>query len=277
MPASSITFDGLPSEVRTAIEAETGSIVRVEDVSAGLNSSLSALAHTVDETVFLKGLRADHRRVWTQQREADINPYVTPLAPRLRFHVVAHGWDVLGFQAVDGHHADYSPGSADLPKVTDALRELASRPCPGIELRRAEQRLAGYVADPSDAEVFVGDALLHTDWNHHNVLVTHDRAHVVDWGWATRGAPWLDPAHWVVWLIAAGHAPSEAEQSAAHLPAWASAPPRAVDVFADAYSNLWEEIAGPAPDEWSGTLRDAARLWRQHRSRRSRCRATKNG
>ncbi|MEU7182528.1 MULTISPECIES: aminoglycoside phosphotransferase [Streptomyces] len=265
MPATPITFDGLPSGARSAIQAETGPILKIENVSTGLNSSLSALAHTTGGVVFLKGLRADHRWAWTQQREADINSYVTPLAPRLLFHVIADGWDVLGFEAIDGHHADYSPGSPDLPKVTDALRELALLPCPDIELRHAEQRLAHYVADSADAEAFAGDALLHTDWNNHNVLITHDRAHLVDWGWATRGAAWLDPAHWVIWLIAAGHTPSDAEESVALLPAWASAPPRAVDAFAHASANLWKEIAGAAPDDWTRNLLDAAQRWQQHR------------
>ncbi|MEU8707171.1 aminoglycoside phosphotransferase [Streptomyces sp. NPDC048565] len=269
MPAPSITFDGLPSGARIAIEAETGPILRIENVCAGLNSSLSAFVHTTGGVVFLKGLRADHRWVWTQQREAHINPYVTPLAPRLLFHVIADGWDVLGFETIAGHHADYSPGSPDLPRVTGALRELASLPCPGIELRHAEQRLANYVADAADAEAFAGNALLHTDWNNHNVLITGDRAHLVDWGWATRGAAWLDPAHWIIWLIAAGHTPPAAEESVALLPAWTSAPPRAVNAFAHASANLWEEIAGSAPDDWTRHLLDAARLWQQHRSNRS--------
>ncbi|WP_103530646.1 aminoglycoside phosphotransferase [Streptomyces sp. SM11] len=269
MPAPSIAFAGLPSGARTAIEAETGPILRIEDVSTGLNSSLSALAHTAGGVVFLKGLRADHRWVWTQQREADINPYVTQIAPRLLFHVIADGWDVLGFEAIGGHHADYSPSSPDLPIVTDALRELASLPCPDIDLRHAEQRLAGYVADPADAEAFTGNALLHTDWNNHNVLIAHDRAHLVDWGWATRGAAWLDPAHWIIWLIAAGHTPSAAEETVAFLPTWAWAPPRAVDAFADASANLWDEIAGSAPDDWTMNLLNAAWLWQQHRSNRS--------
>lgn len=267
MPAPSIAFDGLPSGARTAIESETGSILRIENVSTGLNSSLSALAHTAGGVVFLKGLRADHRWVWTQQREADINLYVAPLAPRLLFHVIADGWDVLGFEAIDGHHADYSPGSPDLPKISDALQDLASLPCPGIELRHAEQRLAAYVDHPGDADSFRGDALLHTDWNNHNVIVTEDRAYLVDWAWATRGAPWLDPAHWIIWLIAAGHTPEGAEELAGRLPAWASAPPRAVDAFAHASSNLWTEIAGADPDDWARRLLTSTRLWQQHRDR----------
>lgn len=266
MPAPSITFAGLPSGARTAIEAETGPILKIENVSTGLNSSLSALAHTTGGVVFLKGLRADHRWVWTQQREADINPYVTPLAPHLLFHVIADDWDILGFEAIDGHHADYSPGSPDLPKVTDALRDLASLPCPDIELRRAEQRLAAYIDHPGDADAFRGDALLHTDWNNHNVLVAGDGAHLVDWAWATRGAPWLDPAYWIIWLVGAGHTPAEAERLVARLPTWASAPPRAVDAFAHANARLWTEVAGADPDDWTGQLLAAALRWHAHRN-----------
>lgn len=265
MAVTPIAFDDLPGGIRAAIEAETGPILETETVASGLNSSLTARAHTANDTVFLKGLRTDHRWVWTQQREADINPYVVPLAPSLLFHVIADGWDVLGFEVIAGHHADYSPGSPDLSKVTDALRKLASLRCPDIELRHAEQRLAAYVAHPADADAFQGDGLLHTDWNNHNVLVVGDRAHLVDWAWATRGAPWLDPAHWIIWLIAAGHTPAGAEELAGRVPAWASAPPRAVDAFAHASANLWTEIAGADPDGWARRLLTSTRLWQQHR------------
>lgn len=57
MPAPSITFDELPSGARAAIEAETGPILKIENVSTGLNSSLSARAHTMRQVAFLKGLR----------------------------------------------------------------------------------------------------------------------------------------------------------------------------------------------------------------------------
>jgi hypothetical protein len=266
MAVTAVDFDDLPARVRTAIEAETGRILKAETVSAGLNSALTARIHTGDGTVFLKGLRTDHRWVWTQQREADINPHVAPLAPRLHFHFVTGGWDILGFEAIAGHHADYSPGSRDLPKVAAAMRRLGEIACPGIELRRAEQRLAAYVDNPADAEPFKGDALLHTDWNNHNVLVTDDHAHLVDWGWATRGAAWLDPAFWIIWLIASGHTPGSAEAWAAEIPAWHTASPKAVEVFAQANVHIWTEIGGAAPDSWTERILTAAHEWHQYRS-----------
>ncbi|MEV0114129.1 aminoglycoside phosphotransferase [Streptomyces sp. NPDC050844] len=265
MAVTAVDFDDLPAPVRTAIEAETGPILKTETVSAGLNSALHVPLHSARGTVFLKRLRTDHRCVWTQQREADINPYVTPLAPSLLFHTVTDGWDILGFEAGDGHHADYSPGSADLPKVAAAMRQLGEIPCLDIELRRAEQRLAGYVDTPTDAEAFKGDTLLHTDWNNHNVLVADGRAQLVDWGWAPRGAAWLDPAYWIIWLIAAGHNPVEAETWAARIPSWSSAPDADVDVFAEANTRVWTEIAGRSPDTWTARLLSAAERWHDHR------------
>ena len=42
--------------------------------------------------------------------------------------------------------------------------------------------------------------------------------------WPTRGAAWIDPACWIVWLVFAGHVPREAEQRAIKVPAWFTAP-----------------------------------------------------
>lgn len=145
------------------------------------------------------------------------------------------------------------------------MRRLGEIPCPDIELRQADQRLAGYVDNPAEAELFKGNALLHTDWNNHNVLITHDTARLVDWGWATRGAAWLDPAHWIIWLIAAGHTPADAESQAAALPTWDTAPPPAVDAFARASNSLWTEIAGNEPGRWSGRMMSASTQWLRHR------------
>lgn len=132
-------------------------------------------------------------------------------------HVVARGWDVLVSAAVRARHADHRPGSPDVAATATLLRQLATIPAPPIELRRAEQRLATYVARPEDAVMFAGDALLYTDWNPANALIG-ERTWLVDWGWATRGAPWLDAAYWITWLVAAGHQPDTAENLAAGVP-----------------------------------------------------------
>jgi hypothetical protein len=83
----------------------------------------------------------------------------SPVAPRLLCQVDADGWNVLAFEYIPGQHADYTPGSDDLPKVVHAMRQLETIPCPDLPLKRAEQRWADYVDDtaghpPADAEAW---------------------------------------------------------------------------------------------------------------------------
>ncbi len=259
-----MSFDDLPPAVLAGVETQAGEIIKAETVSQGFNSEIAARVFTANGSCFVKGLRADHKRVWTQRREAEVNPYLRGIAPALLWQVEEAGWVLLGFEALNGHHADYSPESADLPKVADLLCRLGEVACPDIELRHAEQRLAAYAAKPSDLEHFAGNSLIHTDLNNENVMVD-SAAYLVDWAWASRGAAWLDAAHWAVWLMAAGkHDPQSAEEWAARIPAWQAAKLEAVTAFALATANLWEEIAGDSPDPWTATVLDASRRWAAH-------------
>lgn len=157
-----------------------------------------------------------------------------------------------------------------LTEVAALLRRLGEAPCPGIELRHAEQRLEHYAAHPDYLRFFAGPQLLHTDLNHANVLVDDhappgDRGRLVDWAWATRGAAWLDAGYWVIWLIAAGHAPASAERRAAEIPSWHTAPAEGITAFATANHNLWAEISADATDPWALRLATAAATWHAHR------------
>lgn len=252
--------------VRSLIEKQTGPVLAAEPITEGLNSEIAVIVHTSLGATFIKGLRSDHRWVWTQQREAEINPYVAQVAPRLRWHVKTDGWNLLGFERVNGRRVDYSPGSPDLPKVVHVMRRLSKIACPDLPLKNAPQRWASYTNDP---ELFTGDQLLHTEWNPGNVLI-NDAAHLVDWAWPTRGAAWIDPACWVVWLVASGHSPPSAEDWAAQLTAWRSAPLQALNAFARVQAALWEGIAHDDPEPWTERLANAARQWAEHRSTSTR-------
>lgn len=142
------------------------------------------------------------------------------VAPQLRWHVETDGWNLLGFEHILGRRVDCSPGSPDLPKVVHVMRRLGEIPCPALPMKQAEQRWSSYTGTP---ELFAGERLLHTEWSPGNVVV-NDVAHLVDWAWPTRGAAWIDPARWVVWLVASGHSPQSAEDCAAQVPAWHAAP-----------------------------------------------------
>ncbi|MFD8969788.1 aminoglycoside phosphotransferase [Streptomyces sp. NPDC059568] len=265
MPTDRLT--DLPADVLAAIVDTTGPVVKTEPVAAGFNSEIAARVHTESGTVFVKGLRADHPRVWTQQREAEINPHVQGIAPRLVWRLRPAGWDLLGFEAVDGRHADYAPESPDVVAVAALLRRLGQVPCPDVPLKSMPDRMAAYSDTP---ELFAGDRLLHTDWHNTNVLVHNGSALLVDWAWASRGAGWIDPALWIIWLIAGGHTSPQAESCAATLPAWTEAPKAAVNAFADASARLWQHIASADPDPWTRRMETAAEAWARHRDSSTR-------
>ncbi|MFC3995549.1 protein kinase [Nocardiopsis sediminis] len=216
---------------------------------------------------FVKGMRRDHPEAWTQQREAAINPHVVPLGPRVLWRTTAGGWDLLGFEYLVARSVGYDPGSAGLPLVVDAMTALGRLDLPDVELEAADERWGVHLDDPADADLFAGDALLHTDWNPSNVLITGPgTAWLVDWPWATRGAGWVDPACWIVWLVLSGHTPYEAEQWAAKVPAWSTASGRALDLFSAADARSWQRIADGRPNEWTLGLRDAAARWAGYRA-----------
>ena len=259
-----VRYESLPLTTRSLIEESTGPALAFHPVIGVRNNALAARLRTERGEFFVKGLPVDHRWVWTQQREADLTPHVAAVAPVVVTHVVAGGWDVLVFRAVAGRHADYRPGSPDVAAVASLMQQLATIAAPPLEIRRAEQRLAAYVERPEDASLFAGDALLHTDWNNTNVLIG-ERTWLVDWGWASLGAPWLDAAYWIIWLIAAGHQPDAAERVAAKVPAFAAAPTAAVTAFARANARVWAEVARTGVDEWTSRLHQASQAWIHHR------------
>jgi hypothetical protein len=237
-----------------------------ETAAEGLNSAAAIFVRTATTTVFVKGLRTDHPGVVTQGREAMINPHVLPVSPRLRWHIDdVGGWNLLGFDCVCGRHADYTPGSPDLAKVIAIMRRLGETRCPDLPVKQADQRWAAYVDDPADLEHLRGDALLHTDYNPLNVLVSDRGAHLIDWAWPTRGAAFIDPACLILRLIAAGHTPAQAETLVAQAPTWKQAANRAINTFAVASSRLWTQIAIDDPHPWKSHMATAAEQWVQHR------------
>ncbi|WP_105971972.1 phosphotransferase family protein [Streptomyces geranii] len=268
MPTDRIDFADLPDDVQGSVLARTGPLLSVETVSAGFNSAISARLTTEHGKVYVKGLPVDHPRMWTQQREADMGPYVNGLSPRVRWHLRTGGWDLVAFDALDGRHADYAQGSDDLPLVAATLERLSELRAPdGVELKEAGHRLRDHAPAAALAH-FTGDALCHTDPNPTNVLVGQGRAWLVDWAWATRGAPWLDAGYWVVWLIAeGGQSPESAEQWASRIPAFREAPEAGLDAFAAANESVWAEIADESPNSWTHSVHTAAKSWGAHRAR----------
>ena len=266
-----IQWDDLPGSLKEAISARTGPIISGRAVSDGQNSPLAAVIETRDGKVFVKGLPSDHRQARTQAREAAAAALVSTISPALLWHFDEAGWNVLGFEHIDGRAADYSPGSPDLELIIQLMDALSRVEAPDGHgpVKYADDRWKSYVADPADAQVLAGPALIHTDWMPDNVLIALGRAWLIDWAWATLGVAWIDPACWLLRLMAHGHAPEQAETLARRLPAYANADPAHVDMFAAANVSMWHEINEQHNREntavWISTMARTARKWAQHR------------
>ena len=161
-----------------------------------------------------------------------INPHVQPLAPQLRWQAEGAGWNLLAFTYIAGaKHADYSPGSADLPAVVQAINRLQQIRCPDLPVKRAEQRWAAHIDDDTNLGLLAGTALLHTDFNPLNVLMTADGTWIIDWAWPTRGAAFIEPACFLLRLMLGGHTAAQAEAWAAQCTSWGKTPNEAINVF----------------------------------------------
>ena len=265
MPVPRVHWEDLPGTTRQAIEKHAGTVLSAVTVSEGLNSAVAAILTTENGQVFAKGLRADYPRRWTQDMEALINPYVATLSPRLLWRVQDE-WDMLGFELIQGRHADYAPGSPDLPSVTATMTALGEITCPDEPVKNAPHRWRGYVTDPADLGWLDGDRLLHTDYNPLNILMAEGRGLLIDWAWPTKGAGWIDPACLVIRLIAAGHTPQSAENVVQDVPAWRTAPAEGLAIFAGACARMWQEINDANPVDWTQRMARAARDWEQYRT-----------
>jgi hypothetical protein len=263
-----IAWENVPAPLKQAIQARTGPITGVRVAAAGQNSPLAAILHTRSGLVFAKGLPSGHRRVVTQAREAAVAPLVSDISPALLWHFDEAGWNVLGYQYAPGRHADYAPGSHDLDQLVQVMETLSAIQVPGDPglFKRAEDRWRPYLDDPHAAAVFAGPVLAHSDWTPDNVLVSEHRAWLIDWAWPTLGAGWIDPACWVLRLMASGgHSPHEAERQASRLPAFRHADPAHIDLFAAANAALWAEVAQSSTSGWTAKMAQAAQSWLAYR------------
>ncbi|OLT12718.1 hypothetical protein BJF79_21710 [Actinomadura sp. CNU-125] len=243
-------------QAQDLIEKHTGPALSARPVQEGYNSQIAVV---INDTTFVKGLRTEHPRAWTQDRERQINPHVHHVSARLLWSDTTSDWDLNGFEYLHGRQPDYAPTGRDADPIIAMMTKFPPAPA-DVALKQAPDRWASY----SDrAELFTGDWLCHTDWSPGNILLSGDRARMLDWAWPTQGARWIDPACWIIWLIASGHHPALAQTRASALSAFATAPPAAVTAFASAQAAMWEDIGESAPHPG---LAAAAARWVRHRT-----------
>src|SRR5687768_12890514 len=113
----------LPALFRDAIQAHVGDLDSYDPAPSGNHADFAGTLRGKKAgkplTAFVKAAKKvspdqDGPEVWSLRNEAAINPHMDEFAPRLLWEVEAGGWLGLGFEYIDGRHADLSPGSADL-------------------------------------------------------------------------------------------------------------------------------------------------------------------
>jgi hypothetical protein len=253
--ADRIGWADLPGAVRDLVQDRTGQVAGSRP-AGGDRSDITATLDTESGAVFIKGA-AGGMFARSLRNEAAVNPHVSPIAPRLLWTVEAEGWIILGFEHVDGRHADYSPGSPDLPLLRAALERLQQVPLPDHVTKGAERHYGGLAA-------MTGDTLLHTDLHPDNVLISADRAYLVDWAWACKGAAWAELAMVAFRLIVAGHTVQSAEEWGRSCPAWKGG--RTLDAFVTANALSWQRAADRDPQEWKTRTARHAQQWVDHRA-----------
>ncbi|MGW0983442.1 protein kinase [Streptomyces xiamenensis] len=236
-------------------------------VSRGYSSDVTVVVECENGPFFVKAIRnRPGGRKDSMIRERVINSFVRPISPDLRWQTEDDEWIVSGFDFVDGRRANFKPGSPDLPVIIELLNRMGELRLPEVAHDWTEERWDSYTADETEAALFRGDALLHTDINPSNLLIGERDAWAVDWSWPTRGAAFIDPGMLVVQLVSSGHSPESAESWAAGCKVWEDAAPEAIDAFAAATTRMYWSFAKWRPEEsWLKAVAEAAEAWANHR------------
>lgn len=250
-----VLWGGLPAPVRAAVTSRIGPVAGAHDVPDGLNCQFAAVLDTAGSPVFAKGVR-DGGDEGGQDWEAALAPYVLAIGPRLQARLVADGWDILLFDAVEGRHAELGPGSPDLPLLASLLAAGAALPAPATPLPAWADRWGAH-ATANELAALRGDALVHGDINPHNVLVGPDRAWLVDWATASTGPGWADTAEAALRLMGDGHSAEQAHAWAAGIPVWRHVSAEALGMWAEVNCRWLTARAGERGSRYSNAQQRA--------------------
>lgn len=226
-----LLWENLPPSVREEIEAIAGApVASAAAVSTGFSPGLASILNLANgQRIFVKAASAKDEPVTAGLHQAEewIVSRLPSEVPAPRF-LWGHGdgdWAVVAFAAIDGRPPTTPWVPDELDRVLDALTSLAAVPgarqlelpptgpdlartCAGWQglTDRPDPELGDLVpwaADRLDAlvewerHVLVaceGESIVHGDLRADNVVLTDDSVYLVDWPYATRGAPWLDLA-----------------------------------------------------------------------------------
>ncbi|MFK0127138.1 phosphotransferase family protein [Streptomyces nigra] len=229
---------------------------------------MSRLACTVDARAgraFVKGTREDDLQAWVYRHEAEVTQYA-PRAPRVLWEVNAGGWQLYGYEYIEGRYPDLSPGSGDLAALARTLTAVSQTPWPeNLKKKPLHTRWAEFLpADvPSELQ---GRTLAHTDMSPHNMLMQDaGELLLLDWALACPAPAWADAALTIPRLICAGHTPQQAETIARQVPAYRIAADDTLTLFARTVHTAWQDWERTRPMPHRAALTAAAQTWARHR------------
>jgi len=254
----------LPESVRVGITERAGGTDVVPAQTGDHTEFAATIAAGPNSRVFVKAGLSELGVRFLRQEVVIGAALDRPFAPKIRWHFSTAGWLVVGFEHCGGQHADLSPGSDDLVLLADALNDLCVTPVPDVDLLTPGARL-GFALPAAN-----GSALVHTDLNPANLIVTPSGLRIVDWAWATKAAGWLELALLAPWLIGSGHTPEQAQRWLTQQRNWNTADPDSIDHFAQQNATKWARKAHATPVAWTRDLADWTAQWATHCTNRTR-------
>ncbi|MEU5858861.1 protein kinase [Nocardiopsis dassonvillei] len=247
------------------IAPHTGRIDHVEP-TAGHSTATTAVVTGKGGRVFVKAVPDRPGGLLEEvERESMINPHLDGLAPRLLWQTRGNGWFALGFEVIDSRPTDYTPGSADLPRVVEAMDRIIGLSLPDVARPWVETRWDRALTG-DEIEAVRGDHLTHADLHPHNIVIDRDdRLWVIDWAWPTRASAVVTPSCLAVQLVSAEQDPADVEKLLARSQVWGRLDREALVLFARAQVRMHRHYTRLRPEEaWLEAMLDAAKAWYHH-------------
>ncbi|KAB1141416.1 hypothetical protein F7R91_32865 [Streptomyces luteolifulvus] len=262
-----IEWHDLPAETRAAVERHTGPVDHAKTAPHGVMSRLACTVDARTGRAFVKGTREDDLQAWVYRHEAQVTGYA-PRAPRALWEANAGGWQLYGYEHVEGRYPDLKPGSDDLAALALTLTAVSQTPWPEtLRKKPLHTRWAEFLPEDGPSRLH-GRALAHTDMSPYNMLVTNaGELLLLDWALACPAPAWADAALTIPRLIATGHTPDQAEAFASEIPAYRAAAPDALTLFARTLYTAWENWERTRPMPHRATLTAAAQTWATYREK----------
>ncbi|MEU6546974.1 phosphotransferase [Streptomyces sp. NPDC046859] len=260
-----IEWHDLPAETRAAVERCTGPVADAKAAPHGVMSRLACTVTARAGPAFVKGTREDDLQAWVYRHEAEVTQYA-PRAPRVLWKVNAGGWQLYGYEYIEGRYPDLSPGSGDLAALARTLTAVSQTPWPeNLKKKPLHTRWAEFLPEDVPSEL-QGRTLAHTDMSPHNMLMQDaGELLLLDWALACPAPAWADTALTIPRLICAGHTPQQAETIARQVPAYRIAADDTLTLFARTVHTAWEDWERTRPMPHRAALTAAAQTWARHR------------